>query len=201
VEEKKASRMSFPFPLGFFLCVLPFTFYPMTLFALRTTARNYGEAMESIVMHTLLHQASHNKESSTFAFPLFFLLSLHFWSMLLRSLFQPSLTRGVLRGIPTGIFRVLSVEAGPRCDPVSAEAIEKKIVTSLEPCTVNVIDMSGGCGKIFKVVVESSLFASKTRIQQHRMVTDSLCEELKVCLFQHFFTSFFCVFPLCILFS
>eukprot|EP01028_Stygiella_incarcerata_P002784 TRINITY_DN1528_c0_g1_i1.p2 TRINITY_DN1528_c0_g1~~TRINITY_DN1528_c0_g1_i1.p2 ORF type:complete len:115 (+),score=13.75 TRINITY_DN1528_c0_g1_i1:88-432(+) len=100
--------------------------------------------------------------------------------MLLRGLFKTSLTRGgFFTGIPNVIFRVLSVEAGPSCNPVSAEDIEQKIESCLQPCTVNVIDMSGGCGKIFKVVVESPLFASKTRIQQHRMVTDSLRDELK----------------------
>ncbi|XP_071812625.1 bolA-like protein 3 isoform X2 [Apostichopus japonicus] len=45
--------------------------------------------------------------------------------------------------------------------------------------TINVEDISGGCGAMFQVNIESSDFNGKRLVAQHRMVTEALAEEVK----------------------
>lgn len=44
---------------------------------------------------------------------------------------------------------------------------------------VDVIDISHGCGDMFKVYVASSEFNGKTLIQQHRLIQQALKEDVK----------------------
>lgn len=45
--------------------------------------------------------------------------------------------------------------------------------------TVQVSDVSGGCGAMYEIVVESSEFQGISRVKQHQMITDTLKEEIK----------------------
>lgn len=44
---------------------------------------------------------------------------------------------------------------------------------------INVEDVSGGCGAMFSIHVESSDFRGKRLVAQHRLVTEALAEEVK----------------------
>lgn len=50
---------------------------------------------------------------------------------------------------------------------------------SLSPTEVKVADISGGCGDMYDVYVESKLFQGKSLVSQHRMVTKALEKEIK----------------------
>eukprot|EP00924_Labyrinthula_sp_SR-Ha-C_P005100 snap_masked-scaffold_1-processed-gene-21.17-mRNA-1 protein AED:0.19 eAED:0.20 QI:0/-1/0/1/-1/1/1/0/99 len=57
--------------------------------------------------------------------------------------------------------------------------MENLLKEKLKATTVNVTDISGGCGSMYDVKVESPLFKSKTKVAQHRMVNEVLKEEIK----------------------
>ncbi len=57
--------------------------------------------------------------------------------------------------------------------------IEKKLTTKLAPSQLEVLDVSGGCGAMFRVKVTSSAFSGVPLLAQHRMVYDILSEEMK----------------------
>lgn len=40
-------------------------------------------------------------------------------------------------------------------------------------------DVSGGCGAMYEIIVESSEFQGISRVKQHQMITDTLKEEIK----------------------
>ncbi|CAH2274674.1 Hypothetical predicted protein [Pelobates cultripes] len=44
---------------------------------------------------------------------------------------------------------------------------------------IHVVDISGGCGSMYEIHIESEEFKSKRPVQQHRMVNDALKEEIK----------------------
>lgn len=45
--------------------------------------------------------------------------------------------------------------------------------------SVSVVDISGGCGAMYEIAIESSDFKGLSRVKQHRMVTDTLKDEIK----------------------
>lgn len=45
--------------------------------------------------------------------------------------------------------------------------------------TVSVTDVSGGCGAMYKIVVESGDFSGMSVLAQHRAVKEALKEEIK----------------------
>lgn len=45
--------------------------------------------------------------------------------------------------------------------------------------SVRVVDISGGCGAMYEVHVESKEFQDKRTVQQHQMVNEALQEEIK----------------------
>jgi len=59
------------------------------------------------------------------------------------------------------------------------QAIEAKLNEKLSPDFLEVYDDSGGCGFKFGVLVVSKLFNGKPLIERHRMVNESLTEEMK----------------------
>jgi stress-induced morphogen len=63
---------------------------------------------------------------------------------------------------------------------VDVQSIEAKLMASpvLTPRTVRVKDISGGCGSFYEIYVESSAFAEKPILKQHRMVNEALKEEI-----------------------
>lgn len=44
---------------------------------------------------------------------------------------------------------------------------------------MNVVDISGGCGAMYEIAVESEQFNGMSRIKQHQMITDTLRNEIK----------------------
>jgi stress-induced morphogen len=44
---------------------------------------------------------------------------------------------------------------------------------------IQVADVSGGCGSMYEVYVESPEFKGLRMVQQHRLVTEALSEEIK----------------------
>ncbi|XP_071958846.1 bolA-like protein 3 [Antedon mediterranea] len=61
---------------------------------------------------------------------------------------------------------------------------EQKIVKVLktkfpEATTIEVEDISGGCGAMYQIHIESEVFSNKRIVMQHRMVNEALSEEVK----------------------
>lgn len=57
--------------------------------------------------------------------------------------------------------------------------IEEKLKTTFNPEILQVVDTSGNCGQAFVIHLRTSAFKGKTLIQQHRMVNETLKEEIK----------------------
>ncbi|KAG2732419.1 hypothetical protein G9P44_004836 [Scheffersomyces stipitis] len=59
---------------------------------------------------------------------------------------------------------------------------EKKIYgilkSEFEPKSLSVKDVSGGCGSMFAIVVESERFKGIPMIKQHRLVNETLKDEI-----------------------
>ncbi|KAI8907892.1 bola protein, partial [Gorgonomyces haynaldii] len=49
----------------------------------------------------------------------------------------------------------------------------------LKPTFLSVKDISGGCGSMYQVSITSQEFKNKSLVQQHKMVTQILKEEIK----------------------
>lgn len=62
------------------------------------------------------------------------------------------------------------------------EPYEQKIYDILHshfsPTTLDVRDVSGGCGSMFAITVESSKFKGIPMVKQHRLVNEVLKEEI-----------------------
>ncbi|PRP89444.1 bolA-like protein 2-like [Planoprotostelium fungivorum] len=63
--------------------------------------------------------------------------------------------------------------------PISVEQLESIIKERVPAETVIAEDESSGCGAKFSVIVVSSHFVGKPLLDRHRLVNDSLKEELK----------------------
>ncbi|XP_046842719.1 uncharacterized protein LOC124436792 [Xenia sp. Carnegie-2017] len=50
--------------------------------------------------------------------------------------------------------------------------IAEKIKSNLNASKIEVEDISGGCGSMYRILVESSEFEGKRTIQQHRIIND-----------------------------
>lgn len=62
---------------------------------------------------------------------------------------------------------------------VSSESLKQKLQKSLEPTYMDVEDISPGmCGTSYNIVVVSSQFVGKSRLQQQRMVNSVLAEDM-----------------------
>lgn len=49
----------------------------------------------------------------------------------------------------------------------------------LQAQLVSVVDISGGCGAMYEISVESNDFKGISRVKQHQMITDTLKNEIK----------------------
>ncbi|KXJ12787.1 bolA-like protein 3 [Exaiptasia diaphana] len=60
---------------------------------------------------------------------------------------------------------------------------EKKLAETLaskiDATVIRVRDISGGCGAMYEISVESEIFRGKRKVQQHRIVNEALSEEVK----------------------
>ncbi|KAI5959119.1 hypothetical protein CANMA_004137 [Candida margitis] len=57
--------------------------------------------------------------------------------------------------------------------------IYKKLQDEFDPVNLQVQDVSGGCGSMFAILVESPKFKGLPMIKQHRLVNDILKDEIK----------------------
>ena len=68
--------------------------------------------------------------------------------------------------------------AGSASDVPNAAAMITALKGALGATTVEVTDVSGGCGAFFKVLVVAPAFAGVPMIKAHRMVLDTLEKEV-----------------------
>ncbi|KAL1928398.1 hypothetical protein VTP01DRAFT_2754 [Rhizomucor pusillus] len=61
---------------------------------------------------------------------------------------------------------------------VTAEALKATITERLQAEHVQIEDQSGGCGQMFEVVIVSPLFREKRTLARHRLVNETLKEEI-----------------------
>uniref|UniRef100_A0A669Q0R6 BolA-like protein 3 n=1 Tax=Phasianus colchicus TaxID=9054 RepID=A0A669Q0R6_PHACC len=71
-----------------------------------------------------------------------------------------------------GAFRV-SVPAAPRA---ARRVLREKFPRA---SAIRVVDISGGCGAMYEIHIESEEFREKRTVQQHQMVNQALSEEIK----------------------
>ena len=64
-------------------------------------------------------------------------------------------------------------------DPGSAHIYDKLVSSSLSPTSVEVVDISGGCGASYSIAIASGEFRGKPAVQQQRLVNRVLKEELQ----------------------
>ena len=61
----------------------------------------------------------------------------------------------------------------------STGRLQQLLEKQLKASRVKVQDISGGCGAMFSIEVVSEMFQNKSRVAQHRMVTDALSSEIE----------------------
>jgi len=66
----------------------------------------------------------------------------------------------------------------------SAGAGETKLIETLKSkfpgaVDIQVADVSGGCGSMYEVYVQASEFSGLKMVQQHKLVTEALKDEIK----------------------
>ncbi|KJE90872.1 bolA-like protein [Capsaspora owczarzaki ATCC 30864] len=59
------------------------------------------------------------------------------------------------------------------------ERISNILLDKLKPTALGVNDISGGCGSMYQIGVESPMFAGLSLVQQHRLVNEILKDEIK----------------------
>ena len=65
--------------------------------------------------------------------------------------------------------------------PVTEQSIKTALSGAFpKASTIEVADISGGCGAMFEIYVQSSEFAGKRLVQQHQMVNKALQKEIKI---------------------
>ncbi|CAN9286239.1 unnamed protein product [Alternaria alternata] len=76
----------------------------------------------------------------------------------------------------------MSASAAPEAPDYLNEAelhVFNKIKSELEPVKLEVQDISGGCGSMYAIQVESPKFKGLTVIKQHKLVNEVLKDEIK----------------------
>ena len=61
---------------------------------------------------------------------------------------------------------------------VKPEQISEILTKNFEPLKLEVEDVSGGCGAMFRVLIVSSKFEGRTLLQQHKAVQELLKTEM-----------------------
>lgn len=49
----------------------------------------------------------------------------------------------------------------------------------LQAKNISVVDISGGCGAMYEIIVESKEFKGISRVKQHQLITNTLRNEIK----------------------
>ncbi|GJQ74551.1 hypothetical protein Trydic_g21414 [Trypoxylus dichotomus] len=95
----------------------------------------------------------------------------------------------VLTIVKFGVFRIKPAALLTRSGPIKALHAQISTGKAQELCSilqrsfpnainVTVTDMSGGCGKLFKIFVECEHFRGLSILKQHRAVTEALREQI-----------------------
>eukprot|EP00117_Sycon_ciliatum_P032043 scpid57089/ scgid24939/ BolA-like protein 3 len=71
--------------------------------------------------------------------------------------------------------RFMCVSANSDGEKQIAEVLQK----AFSPTSIEVADISGGCGSMYGVSVESEAFRGKRQVEQHKMVNKALAAEIK----------------------
>lgn len=61
---------------------------------------------------------------------------------------------------------------------LTSASLEEIIKERLQAPIVQVQDMSGGCGQLFAVIIVSDIFKNKNKLMRHRLVNNSLKDEI-----------------------
>lgn len=85
-----------------------------------------------------------------------------------------TLARGALRRY-SGAPNVLKAPAGLTEEET---LVFDKLAAALNPVHLQIQDLSGGCGQMYAVEVESAKFAGLSMVKQHRLVNDILKEDV-----------------------
>ncbi|KAG6914300.1 hypothetical protein DXG01_001208 [Tephrocybe rancida] len=95
-------------------------------------------------------------------------------------MFALSLSRRLL---PTSARRTFTASSA-RFNASQPEQLEgerlitNKLAERFAPCQVKVQDVSGGCGSFYAINISSPAFAGLSVVKQHRLVTETLKEEM-----------------------
>lgn len=63
---------------------------------------------------------------------------------------------------------------------ITCEFLKEKLTTAIEATSVDIQDMSDGCGAKFEAVIVSPQFEGKKLLARHRLVNDTLADEMKI---------------------
>ncbi|XP_015766970.1 PREDICTED: bolA-like protein 3 [Acropora digitifera] len=73
------------------------------------------------------------------------------------------------------VLRALQVQAESEAEKKLAEILKKSFTAS----QITVRDISGGCGAMYEIFVESEDFRGKKQVHQHRLINQALGDEVK----------------------
>lgn len=80
------------------------------------------------------------------------------------------------------MLKLMRLPLGMRLMSLPAQDYEQKIARMLQqhfqPTKLEVQDVSGGCGSMFAILVESAEFKGIPMIKQHRLVNEVLKDEI-----------------------
>uniref|UniRef100_A0A034V251 BolA-like protein 3 n=2 Tax=Endopterygota TaxID=33392 RepID=A0A034V251_BACDO len=80
-----------------------------------------------------------------------------------------------LRGITSILTRFLSSVQQNNAQ----QQIHQLLTGRFPKANVNVVDVSGGCGAMFEVFVEDKEFEGLSTLKQHKLITQTLKEQIK----------------------
>ncbi|ETV96987.1 hypothetical protein H310_09835 [Aphanomyces invadans] len=74
--------------------------------------------------------------------------------------------------------RVATLAAVRSFATTAEESMRASLLKALDATHVQVDDISGGCGSMYKIEVVSPAFEGKSRVAQHRLVNEVIKEEI-----------------------
>jgi len=79
------------------------------------------------------------------------------------------------------VSRNFSSQGSEAADPSEGEASLKNTIKKCFPKATNVVvqDISGGCGSMYQIYIESPEFTGLSTVKQHRLVNEALKQEIK----------------------
>nr|XP_056716085.1 bolA-like protein 3 [Euleptes europaea] len=99
--------------------------------------------------------------------------------------------RAAFSGKVVAIFFLLRSTLRKFASQTNGEARVAQILKEKFPqaAAIKVVDISGGCGAMYEIHIESEEFKEKRTVQQHQMVNQALNEEIKAMHGLRIFTS------------